>query len=276
MAGSDRERPIASLRAVARERAKIAAERTRAAMLQRAADWVRSQDPQLLGELTEVGVLRRDWLEGADAPALNDAPALAVLTRALETMAEKRPSTLKSLGLSTVQVLAAAASSGADGTPKELTVVFSDLQGFTAFTDARGDDAARELLQRYYSTAGPIVRSREGRIVKRLGDGLLMTFSDAWCAALAALELCEDAPIDVQVRAGLHIGEVLVDADDIAGHTVNVASRVADLAAGGEVLATGDAAERIPATKGVVATAERTVEVAGVSTPVTVHTLIRA
>jgi adenylate cyclase len=245
-------------------------------MLQRAADWVRSQDPELLGELTEAGVLRRDWLEGADAPALNDAPPLTVLTRALESMVEKRPSTLRSLGLSTVQVLAAASGSGADGTPKQLTVVFSDLQGFTAYTEEHGDDAARELLQRYYSTAGPIVRSRDGRIVKRLGDGLLMTFADVWCAALAALELCEDPPIDVRVRAGLHCGEVLVDADDIAGHTVNVASRVADLAAGGEVLATGEAADQIPATKGVVATAERTVEVPGVSTPLTVHTLTRA
>ena len=276
MPRSDRPRRVAQLRAVARERAKIASQRTRAAMLQRAADWVRSQDPELLGELTEVGVLRRDWLEGADAPALNDAPALTVLTRALETMVEKRPSTLKSLGLSTVQVLAAAAGGGADGTPTQLTVVFSDLQGFTAYTEANGDDAARDLLQRYYSTAGPIVRSRDGRIVKRLGDGLLLTFPDAWCAALAALELCEDAPIDVRVRAGLHTGEVLVDADDIAGHTVNVASRVADLATGGEVLATDETAAQIPATKGVVAHSPRTAEIAGVSTPVTVHTLSRA
>jgi adenylate cyclase len=106
--------------------------------------------------------------------------------------------------------------------------------------------AASRLLTEHYRTAGPIVRSRGGRVVKRLGDGLLMTFPEATAAVLAAVELIEAPPEPLHLRAGLHMGEVLVDRADIVGHVVNVAARVAEAAGSGEVLISRDLRDALP------------------------------
>ena len=55
--------------------------------------------------------------------------------------------------------------------PERLAVMFTDLEGFTRYTARRGDDAAAALLTEHNRIVGPIIRSRGGRVVKRLGDG---------------------------------------------------------------------------------------------------------
>src|SRR5439155_27073727 len=120
--------------------------------------------------------------------------------------------------------------------PIELTVVFTDLEDFTTYTEAEGDDAASQLLTGHHRESGPIVRSRGGRVVKRLGDGLMLTFSEPEAAVLACLDLVEVAPL--RLRAGIHGGKVLVTGDDVIGHVVNLAARVAESAAGSELAVT--------------------------------------
>ena len=61
-------------------------------------------------------------------------------------------------------------------------------------------------------------------MVKRLGDGLLLTFPTAESAVLACLELVDADPTPLRLRAGAHTGEVVVLRDDVLGHVVNVAS----------------------------------------------------
>jgi adenylate cyclase len=124
----------------------------------------------------------------------------------------------------------------ADGGPVELTVAFTDLEDFTAYTEAEGDDAASRLLIGHHRESGPIVCSRGGRVLKRLGDGLMLTFPDPEAAVLACLELGEVAPLPL--RAGIHRGNVLVTGDDVVGHAVNLAARVTESAGGGEVIVT--------------------------------------
>src|SRR5438046_9956488 len=87
---------------------------------------------------------------------------------------------------------------------------------------------------------GLVVRSRGGHISKRLGDGLLLTFPEPEAAVLACLEMVDAEPEPLRLRAGIHVGEVVVAGDEIVGHVVNVAARVAESAGGGEVLATDD------------------------------------
>jgi adenylate cyclase len=77
----------------------------------------------------------------------------------------------------------------AGGGPVELTVAFTDLEDFTTYTEAEGDDAASRLLIGHHRESGPIVRSRGGRVLKRLGDGLMLTFPEPEAAVLACLEL---------------------------------------------------------------------------------------
>ena len=122
------------------------------------------------------------------------------------------------------------------------TVVFTDLVGFTEYTALRGDHEALTVL----SLQERLVRESlppKARIVKELGDGLLLWFEDA-CAALdTCLRLQQrfeehsndDNPLP-WVRVGMHSGRPASRGDDLIGHDVNVAARVVDVAAAGEVL----------------------------------------
>lgn len=137
------------------------------------------------------------------------------------------------------------------------TVVFTDIVGFTEFTALRGDGEALALL----TAQEQIVRSVLGgpaRIVKDMGDGLMLWFEDP-CAAIEAA-LCmqdrfeettmeSDAPLSV--RIGVHAGQQTRRGEDLVGHDVNVASRIMSLAGAGEVLtseATVRAIADVPAT----------------------------
>ena len=123
------------------------------------------------------------------------------------------------------------------------TIMFTDIVGFTEFNALRGDEEAVALL----ATQDEIVRREIGddaRIVKELGDGLMLWFGDACAAVEAGLRLQErfeeettksDAPL--WVRIGVHHGRQIARGDDLVGHDVNVAQRIMDLAGSGEVLA---------------------------------------
>lgn len=199
---------------------------------------LRQRDPALLASMTEIGVVRREWLEGEGEGPISVATPLEVVQRLLERSIEQQPSLLATLGLSAIQVLSSPGDEGHTGTPAQLSVVFTDLEGFTRFTARQGDGAASQLLSTHHQAVGPVVRSRGGRTVKRLGDGLLLTFPEPEAAVLAALELVEADPVPLRLRAGIHLGDVVVTRDDVIGHVVNVAARVTESAKGGEVLVT--------------------------------------
>lgn len=211
-------------------------------LAQRVIDLLDQRDPALLSGLVEVGIVSRDFRDQGQGPVLTNTPTIDVVERLLERSVEQRPSLLSRLGLSTIQALATSTEEAATegGVAAAVTVVFTDLEGFTSFTEHEGDEAASELLTAHHRTVGPIVRSRGGRTVKRLGDGLLLTFPLPEAAALCCLELVESAPSPLRLRAGIHVGDVLVTRDDVIGHVVNVAARVCESARGGEVLATTD------------------------------------
>jgi adenylate cyclase len=209
---------------------------------QRVIDLLDQRDPALVSSLVEVGIVNRDFRDAGEGPLLTDTPTIDVVERLLERSVERRPSLLSRLGLSTIQALASSTEDGSTegGLASSLVVVFTDLEGFTRFTQQQGDEAASELLVRHHRTVGPIVRSRGGRTVKRLGDGLLLTFPEPEAAVLCCLEMVEAEPSPLRLRAGIHLGDVLVTRDDVIGHVVNVAARVCESARGAEVLATTD------------------------------------
>jgi adenylate cyclase len=204
---------------------------------------LQKNDPDMLDGLMDAGVVSRDFVEDPDAGApVRSAPPLEIVERLLERSIERKPSLIAGLGLSTIQLLSNTddEEEGAAGSTSRLTIAFTDLEGFTRFTERQGDEKASQLLVDHHRTVGPIVRSRGGRVVKRIGDGLLLTFLEPVAAVLACLELVATPPIPLRLRAGLHVGEVVVTRDDVVGHVVNVAARVTESAKGGEVIVTGD------------------------------------
>jgi adenylate cyclase len=127
-------------------------------------------------------------------------------------------------------------------------IVFTDIVGFTQFTEERGDDVALALLERKEKLVRDALPD-SGRVVKELGDGLLLWFDDVCdafttCVALQVHfehESTDDLPL--WVRIGLHWGCPRRRGDDIVGRDVNLAARIVELAGPGEVLCSAAAVE---------------------------------
>ena len=219
---------------------------------QRLARLIRS-DEEWAAQAVDVGLVDRDWLADPSANPARIAPPGQVVERFLQRTAEQRPSVLANLGLSALQAMSLAGTElgPGDATPTEVTVVFTDLEGFTTFTAAEGDDAAAHLVGEHNRRFGPIVRSRGGRIVKRLGDGLMLTFPATEAAVLAAVELAGEDHGPLRVRAGLHHGDAVVSHDDVVGNVVNIAARLTEQAPGGVALASVDVRDQVGDLRGV-------------------------
>ncbi len=235
-------------------------------LARKAAEMIR-QDPDAADVALEMGLIDRRWLEDPDRTPISTAGPSEVIERFWERAVETRPSRLSTLGLGAAQLLASRLAPPT-GRPESMTVVFTDLEGFTAFTARQGDEAALALLQDHHREAGPIVRRSGGRIVKHIGDGLLCTFPDAQSGVRAAVELIDSAPEPLRLRAGVHLGEAIASPDDVIGHVVNVAARVTETARGGQALATLEAVEAAGPIPGVVAGKPRYRRLKGISSRV--------
>ena len=119
------------------------------------------------------------------------------------------------------------------------TVMFTDICGSTARAAELGDAAWRELLAAHQDAVRRELEGSGGREVKSLGDGSLATFDGPARAIRCGGAIAEQArSIGLEVRIGLHAGEVEVMDDDVGGIAVHIAARVGALAGPGEVLVT--------------------------------------
>jgi class 3 adenylate cyclase len=125
-----------------------------------------------------------------------------------------------------------------------VTIFFSDLEGFTSMTERLGDYSAQEILKAHYGLVRDELVAHRGFEVKVHGDGFMVAFDSAARALRCARAIQQkqtawnDANPErpMKVRMGLHTGEAIRDADDFLGSTVNLASRIATAARGGEIL----------------------------------------
>lgn len=117
------------------------------------------------------------------------------------------------------------------------TVLFSDIVGSTDRAAALGDAAWTAVLERHDQIATGVVEQHRGEVRKQLGDGIMATFDGPARAVRAGIAL-HDAlrPLGLDLRVGVHTGEVERRVDDIAGIAVHVAARVSGQASAGEVL----------------------------------------
>jgi class 3 adenylate cyclase len=117
------------------------------------------------------------------------------------------------------------------------TVLFTDICGSTERAAALGDAAWRALLEGHDALVAEQVGEHGGRVVKSLGDGMLATFTGPAQAVRCAHAICEAVrPLGIEVRAGVHTGEVERIGDDVGGIAVHIGARVSALARPGEVL----------------------------------------
>jgi adenylate cyclase len=133
--------------------------------------------------------------------------------------------------------------------------VFADIAGFTALTEAHGDEEAVALIGRFADAVAAELPAVGGEHVKTIGDALMLRVPEPGPAIQLGLRIVRGvfeehgAPA---IRVGLHHGSAIERQGDYFGAAVNLAARVSGLAAGGEVLVSGATAALAPDLDGVV------------------------
>jgi adenylate cyclase len=170
----------------------------------------------------------------------------------LASITADRPSALREMGMGALQVWQSLSEAQGRGRgERELAIVFTDLVDFSDWALEAGDTQALELLRRVGKVVEPPIEACGGRIVKRLGDGLMAVFDDAGaaleaaCRASQGLDEVEVAGHEPRLRAGVHVGRPRRLGGDYFGVDVNIAARVAAAAGPGEVLISEAARRRL-------------------------------
>ena len=126
------------------------------------------------------------------------------------------------------------------------TILFSDIVGSTARAAELGDRRWRELLEDHDHMIARQVRRFDGRLVKGTGDGVLAVFDGPGRAIGAGLAMRDAArQLGLQVRVGIHTGEVERRGDDVSGIAVHIAARVQALALPDEVFVSRTVADLV-------------------------------
>jgi adenylate cyclase len=152
------------------------------------------------------------------------------------------------------------------------TICFVDLTGYTRLTEEQGDESAARLASRLATLVDSVALRHGGRPVRWLGDGGMFLFPEATAAVRAALEMSEGAPAAglPTTHIGIQSGPVVFQDGDVYGRTVNVASRIADLAEPGDVLTTEETMRQVEVGEvGWARIGPATLQ--GVATPVTLY-----
>jgi len=213
-------------------------------------------------ELTGLPIMGGKHIKIADVPFLPGSPLISV--RAFPIMGgvnvrskpesrktgpadlERRPSQDLPVELSEVEEIVASRGEGeATGAPEgTVTIMFSDIAGYSEITDRLGDLAAHDLIRTHNAIVREQVHTQGGHEVKSHGDGFMVAFSSATRGLRCAVAIqkafekyCLEHPQEpIHVHLGLHAGEPVRDEDDLLGRTVIIASRLSDLASPGEIL----------------------------------------
>jgi len=172
--------------------------------------------------------------------------------RAADRLLPDRDAATREVGLAGLQ-LWQAITERVSGKPAnaEVTLVFTDLVGFSAWSLQAGDEATLRLLRRVAQVAEPPLLGGGGHIVKRMGDGMMAVFGDPLTAVSAAIS-ARDAVKTVEIegytprmRAGVHTGRPQRIGSDWLGVDVNIAARVMERATRGGLIISGATLERI-------------------------------
>lgn len=158
------------------------------------------------------------------------------------------------------------------------TVLFVDLAGFTALTEAHGDQDAADLATRFYAITRASLGD-EARLVKTIGDAVMIAVprvSEVVAVALRLLEAADAEQNFPALRAGIADGPVVEREGDLFGATVNLAARVTAHACAGQVLCTPAVATALLGEPGIETVAAGIARFKNVAEPVELFELRRS
>ncbi|KPJ61925.1 MAG: hypothetical protein AMJ42_00570 [Deltaproteobacteria bacterium DG_8] len=144
---------------------------------------------------------------------------------------------------------------------REITILFSDIKGSTAFFKTHGDIAGRLMMQRHYDMFSPIIKQQEGSIVKTIGDSIMASFNDPYKAAKAAIEMQRklseynaNLPKEdlIRIRIGINFGKGIIEDNDIYGNVVNEASKLASIGESEQILVSESIYEKLQSIEDII------------------------
>lgn len=133
------------------------------------------------------------------------------------------------------------------------TILFVDVAGSVALYESLGDLEAKDRITRLQERIGAIAAECGGTVHEIIGDELMLRFDAACDGARGALAIqhvvaafASQTGTRLEVRIGLHCGETITEGDRMFGDTINVASRVAAIARGGQIITTQAVVDELP------------------------------
>ncbi|UUW89734.1 adenylate/guanylate cyclase domain-containing protein [Pimelobacter simplex] len=219
-------------------------------------------------------------LDAALRPPPPASSAERAMRRVIRTASKVRSHGITGLIQSTVEDLQTWASdderadilnmAASDGT---VTLFFSDIEDSTPLNDRLGDSTWVKVLAAHDRVLRTRIEQYRGQVVKTAGDGFMVAFRDAEAACRAALGIQRDLPRDltlrrygpIQVRIGIHTGQVVARDGDYFGRNVAMAARVANLALGGEILASDAVREALDDDAALALVERESVELKGLA-----------
>jgi class 3 adenylate cyclase/CHAT domain-containing protein len=166
---------------------------------------------------------------------------------------------------------------------KRMTIVFTDVCGYTKYMDTRGDIAGRAWMQKHNDIVLPLIKKNNGKVLTLMGDGVMSSFVNPEEAVKACIDIQKNLvaynnttePADaLHVTIGINTGEILVDADHIAGDVVNTASRIETKADPDQILISQSTYEDVRGSTEILCRRHGSVQVNGKKKPLELYRVV--
>lgn len=166
---------------------------------------------------------------------------------------------------------------------KELTILFTDICGYTHYMETMGDIVGRSMLQRHNDIVFPLIQQYDGVVIKTIGDAVMATFEDPQKGVQTAIDIQKalyayndrtEPSNQIHVKIGLNNGNVIMEKSDVFGDAVNVAARIQAKAGKDEILISKNLYEKIAGCVDILCRYYDIVELKGKSEPMEMYKII--
>lgn len=161
-----------------------------------------------------------------------------------------------------------------------VTIMFTDIAGYTNFVETHGDITAKSLLQKHNEIIFPIIKKHSGNVIKTIGDAIMASFLDTKNAVIAAVDIQKalkkhnvnaEKIKKINIRIGIHAGDALQDGNDYFGDAVNVAARIEPTGSAGQIMVSESVYNAVKDYKNIFCSYHGLKEAKGKSEPLEVY-----